>query len=95
MARTPATKPPKMPDDAPETKPFEAAMGELEALVAQLESGDLALEQALAAFEQGVGLVRQLTQRLGEAESRVEQLTRGADGTPHLTPLDEDAEGDT
>jgi len=84
-----------MPDDAPETKPFEAAMGELEALVAQLESGDLALEQALTAFEQGVGLVRQLTQRLSEAESRVEQLTRGADGTPHLAPLDEDAEGDT
>jgi len=94
MARTPATKPPKMPDDAPETKPFEAAMGELEALVAQLESGDLALEQALAAFEQGVGLVRQLTHRLSEAESRVEQLTRSADGTVRLEPIDEDADTD-
>ena len=77
-----------------ETKPFEAAMGELEAIVAQLEGGDLPLEQALAAFEQGVGLVRQLTQRLTEAEARVEQLTRGADGTLRLDPLAEDADND-
>ena len=55
------------PDTAP-AQPFETAMGALEAIVAQLESGDLPLEQALAAFEQGVGLVRQLTARLGDAE---------------------------
>ena len=89
MAKTPTTKTP-----TPETKPFEAAMGELEAIVAQLESGDLPLEQALAAFEQGVGLVRQLTHRLSEAESRVEQLTRSADGTVRLEPIDEDADTD-
>jgi len=90
MAKTPTTRIPS----TPETKPFETAMGELEALVAQLESGDLPLEQALAAFEPGVGLVRQLTQRLSDAESRVEQLPRGADGTVRLEPLDEDADTD-
>ena len=90
MAKTPSTK----PATTPESKPFEAAMGELEAIVAQLESGDLPLETALAAFEQGVGLVRQLTQRLTEAESRVEQLTRSADGAVRLEPLDEDADAD-
>jgi exodeoxyribonuclease VII small subunit len=90
MAKTPASK----TSTTAENKLFEAAMGELEALVAQLEGGDLPLEQALAAFEQGVGLVRQLTQRLTEAESRVEQLTRGADGTMRLEALDEDANTD-
>ena len=90
MGKTPTSK----TSTTPENKPFEAAMGELEALVAQLEGGDLPLEQALAAFEQGVGLVRQLTQRLTEAESRVEQLTRGADGTVRLEALDEDADTD-
>jgi|OpeIllAssembly_1097287.scaffolds.fasta_scaffold1567568_1 exodeoxyribonuclease VII small subunit len=90
MAKTPSTKTPT----TPETKPFEATMGELEAIVGQLESGDLPLEQALAAFEQGVGLVRQLTQRLSEAESRVELLTRGAEGTVRLEALDDEADTD-
>ena len=41
--------------------PFEAALLELEALVGQLEQGELSLEEALQRFEQGVGLVRTLS----------------------------------
>ena len=37
-------------------KKFESALEELESVVEQLESGDLSLEDALAAFEKGVGL---------------------------------------
>ncbi|MFN8641368.1 MAG: exodeoxyribonuclease VII small subunit [Candidatus Binatia bacterium] len=60
---------------------FEDGMAQLEALVAKLEAGDLALEDALRAFESGVGLVRTLNEQLSEAEQRVEILTRAPDGT--------------
>ena len=48
--------------DEDDEKPvrFEDGMHQLETLVAQLEAGDLALEEALRAFESGVGLVRVL-----------------------------------
>jgi exodeoxyribonuclease VII small subunit len=59
---------------------FEAGLERLEALVAQLESGDLALESALGAYEAGMGLVRALNAQLTAAETRIEILTRGPDG---------------
>jgi exodeoxyribonuclease VII small subunit len=60
---------------------FEDGMARLEALVAELEAGDLALEDALLAFETGVGLVRKLNDQITQAEQRVEVLTRAPDGT--------------
>jgi len=72
-------------------KRFDQWMAELEAIVARLETGELPLEDALAAFEAGVALVRTLNQRLGEAEARVELLTRDPNGKLQLQPLDRDA----
>jgi exodeoxyribonuclease VII small subunit len=69
---------------------FEDGMARLEALVAELEAGDLALEDALRAFESGVGLVRKLNDQLTEAEQRVEVLTRAPDGTPRRPPVGDD-----
>lgn len=69
-------------------KKFDQGMAELEVIVARLETGDLPLEEALAAFEAGVALVRALNQRLSEAEARVEVLTRDADGKLRLQPLE-------
>lgn len=37
---------------------FEASLAELEALVQQMEQGDLTLENSLAAFERGISLTR-------------------------------------
>ncbi|HUI28191.1 MAG TPA: exodeoxyribonuclease VII small subunit [Candidatus Kryptonia bacterium] len=65
-------------------KRFEDAMRELEAIVARIESGDLALEDALAAFEQGITLVRLLNDKLNLAEKQVERLSRDADGALRL-----------
>ncbi len=53
---------------------FEAALERLEAIVAELESGELALERALAAFEEGVALSRRCAGELDAAERRIEQL---------------------
>ena len=60
----------------PEGRGFEEMLKELEAIVDRLESGTLSLENSLAAFEQGVGLVRELTAKLDDVERRVEVLTR-------------------
>ena len=67
---------------------FEDALNELEALVEQMESGDLSLDQSLAAFEKGVALTRQCQKALSEAELKVQTLT-SADGAPE--PFDNDA----
>ena len=70
---------------------FDHGMAELEAVVARLEGGELPLEGALAAFEAGIALVRQLNERLNAAEARVEVLTRDAEGRLKLEPLDSES----
>lgn len=58
---------------------FEQALEKLEGLVDRLDSGDLPLEQALSAFEQGVALTRRCAEQLDDAERRIEVLTREGD----------------
>ncbi|MGB5735713.1 MAG: exodeoxyribonuclease VII small subunit [Thiohalocapsa sp.] len=70
-------------------KDFERSMQELEALVDQLEQGDLTLEQSLAAFERGVNLTRTCQQALDTAEQRVRILTeRSETAEPEPYPND-------
>ena len=76
--------------NATDEKKFDQGMSELEHIVTRLEAGDLPLEEALAAFEAGIALVRQLNQRLTDAESRIEVLTRDAQGALRLQPLERD-----
>jgi exodeoxyribonuclease VII small subunit len=65
----------KKEDSGTEDINFEAAMTELEELVAQMEDGDLTLDDSLKAFERGVMLTRQCQQALNRAELRVQTLT--------------------
>lgn len=60
---------------------FEKALGELEELVAKLESGELSLDQSLAHFKRGVELTRLCQSILDEAQQTIELLTR-ADPAP-------------
>lgn len=71
---------------------FEDALHDLEETVRRLESGELSLEDALAAFERGVGLVRVLNEKLGEVEQRVEVLMRDSQGRLGTRPLDPESE---
>jgi exodeoxyribonuclease VII small subunit len=59
---------------------FETAIESLEEVVEHLESGDLSLEDSLAAFEKGVGLVRYCSEKLNEVQKRVELLVRDKEG---------------
>ena len=65
---------------AAETPAFEERLARLEALVEELEAGELPLERALAVFEEGVQLSRSLDGELGRAEQRVEVLLREGGG---------------
>jgi exodeoxyribonuclease VII small subunit len=53
---------------------FEEAFDELEAVVQQLEGGNLPLEEAITLYERGMGLARRCGQALDAAELRVQQL---------------------
>ena len=55
---------------------FEQTLADLETLVARLESGELPLDQALAAFEQGVKLTRACQNALQAAQQKVQILTQ-------------------
>ena len=68
-------------------KKFEVALEELEGVVEQLESGDLSLEDSLAAFEKGVGLVKYCNQKLTDVEKRIELLVRDKEGKLQLKAL--------
>lgn len=58
---------------------FEEAMAALEAVVGQLERGDVALEQSIALYERGAALKAHCAARLKAAEEKVE-LIRAQEG---------------
>jgi exodeoxyribonuclease VII small subunit len=70
--------------------PFEQALERLEALVAELERGELPLERSLAAFEEGMRLARLCGRRLEEAEKRVQMLLEQQSGETSLEPFADD-----
>ena len=70
---------------------FETALVELEQIVTRLESGDLALEEALNEFERGVKLARQGQVKLQQAEQRVQILLNDSEDAP-LKPFTPDNE---
>lgn len=69
---------------------FDDGLDRLEALVQQLESGHLSLEEALSRFEEGVTLSQGLHQQLADAQRRVEVLRQGLGGEYRAEPLEGD-----
>jgi exodeoxyribonuclease VII small subunit len=60
---------------------FEDSLKHLEAIVDQLEKGDLPLEDSLRIFEEGVSLSAVCKQELDAAEGKVQMLVRQRDGS--------------
>ena len=71
---------------------FEEAFEELAALVGQLESGDLPLEESLALFERGQALAARCSQLLEQAELKLRQLVPDESGGYSETDFDAEAE---
>ena len=71
--------------------PFEAALAELEGIVAKLEQGAVPLEESIQIYERGEALKSHCDKLLKNAEMRIEKITLGADGRPKgAAPLDID-----
>ncbi len=71
-----------------ENPAFEEAFAQLEEIVGKLEAGDLALDEALALFEQGQRLATLCSSKLDEAELKIRQVTASGELEPF--ELDED-----
>ena len=69
---------PTDPEAAEES--FEALFARLEAVTEQLEAGDVALDRAVALYEEGMTLAQRCQRLLSEAEQRIEQLREAYDG---------------
>ena len=65
----------------------------LEAIVKQLEQGELPLEQTIGLFEEATKLNKELGARLEAVERRIEILTSAADGSTKAEPFEPDQEG--
>ena len=61
---------------------FEKAMDRLEAIVEQMETGKLPLEDLIVRYEEGMKLVKVCQERLASAEQRIEIITRNSAGKP-------------
>lgn len=59
---------------------FEGAMDRLEAIVEQMESGKMMLEELIVRYEEGMKLVKVCQERLASAEQRIEIITRNSAG---------------
>ncbi|MCF8495736.1 MAG: exodeoxyribonuclease VII small subunit [Alphaproteobacteria bacterium] len=67
---------------------FESALGELEKIVRELETGQAPLETSISAYERGIALKNHCEKKLREAQSKIEKITVNADGSLSTGPLD-------
>jgi len=70
------------------TLSFEAALRELESIVARLEQGEVDLEDSIALYERGQALKLHCEAKLKAAEGRLEKLVLGAEGPVASETLD-------
>lgn len=76
----------------PPARSFESSLEALEEIVGKLERGDLALEESLELFEQGIRLSRECQERLSQAERRIEVLMRDQQGRPVVAAFADEKE---
>ena len=59
---------------------FEKSLERLEAVVQQMESGELSLEQMMAHFQEGTTLIKRCGKKLSEVEQTIEKLVKKGAG---------------
>jgi exodeoxyribonuclease VII small subunit len=70
-------------------KSFEDALAELEQILAEIEGGEVGLEDSLVKYERGNFLIQHCRGVLGAAEKQIEMLSKSADGSLVSTPMEE------
>ncbi|MDD3303578.1 MAG: exodeoxyribonuclease VII small subunit [Clostridia bacterium] len=61
-------------------KTFEESLSELEKIATDIERGDLGLEQAIVEFEKGIKLSKECSEKLDNAEKRINLLVKQENG---------------
>jgi exodeoxyribonuclease VII small subunit len=83
-----------MPEPTPPIR-FEQALSELDKILRELEDGTTSLEDALARYERGIGLLKHCYGQLRDAEQRIRELTGlSAEGQPEFKPFEHTASVD-
>lgn len=77
--------------DSADARSFDERLEDLETIAAQLEGGDLGLEEALEQYRRGVHMLRSCREELLAVRAQVEELA-GPDGS-EVRPLDADPDG--
>ncbi|MBI3809437.1 MAG: exodeoxyribonuclease VII small subunit [Nitrospirae bacterium] len=77
------------------TVKFEEALARLEAIVTELERGELPLEDSMRIFEEGIKLSKVCLKMLDDAERRVEILVKDKDGRKRTRPLELEEHSET
>ena len=78
--------------ESDEKPTFEKALAELDQIVRDLEDGQVSLEDSIARYEHGVGLLKHCYGTLQKAERRIVELTgQDADGNPTTRPFEHSA----
>lgn len=65
-------------------KTFEESIGRLDEIVTKLENGEIALEESIKLFEEGMQLSKYCMEKLSEAERKLQKLTKKDDNTFQL-----------
>ena len=69
-------------------KNFEEALKELEQILAEIEAGEIGLEQSLLKYERGNFLIQHCRGVLGAAQKQIELLSKGEGGELVVEPLE-------
>lgn len=67
---------------------FEANLQKLETIVQRLEEGNLALDESLRLYEEGIGAFRQCQKMLEEADLRIRKLVQTVEGELKEEPFE-------
>lgn len=67
---------------------FETAMAELEKVVGQLESSQVALEDSIKLYDRGAELKKHCEKKLAEAEEKIAQITLSSGQPDGLEPFE-------
>lgn len=71
---------------------FEQQLAEVEALISQMESGSMTLEESMKRYEEGMKALQALEKELAGAVQKLTVLRRSAEGQDVEIPLEEDGE---
>ena len=78
-------------DKKADKKTFEQALAELERIVAQIEQGEVSLEESINKYAEGTKLIEQCRKILSAAEKKIQMLTATDSG--ELKCIDQSGEG--